>query len=272
MKAFYEEYRDDDETLVVMRNGFYLFPPHFHRNLEILIVNQGSYAVVHNGVSYSVQDGDLFFCGSYDLHSFGTPEGKEQDDCCVIIPARLTSSFNERNKGLRPVSPVIHDPVLCKELLLIADRWMDKEKNPDSVRGAAAALQLSLIEGKLDLRPGKEKDETQLIRMILSYLSAHFREDISLPYLAKKFGYTEAHVSRVFHRYTETGLPRYINRLRLNYVDTCRKNDPDADLTRVIFDAGFKSIPTYYRAKAQDVPLATHTRNGSDSPSGNKLG
>ena len=259
MKAFYEEYRDDDENLIVMRNGFYLFPPHFHRNIEILIVNKGAYTVVHNGVSYSVENGDLFFCGSYDLHSFGTPEGKEQDDCCMIIPARLTSAFNERNKGLRPVSPVIREPALCAELLSIADRWMDKEKNPDSVRGAAANLLLSLIEQKLDLRPGKEKDETQLIRMILSYLSAHFREDISLPYLAKKFGYTEAHVSRVFHRYTETGLPRYINRLRLNYVDTCKKNDPHADLTRVIFDAGFKSIPTYYRAKAQDAPIATHT-------------
>ena len=241
MKAFYEEYRDDDENLIVMRNGFYLFPPHFHRNIEILIVNKGAYTVVHNGVSYSVENGDLFFCGSYDLHSFGTPEGKEQDDCCMIIPARLTSAFNERNKGLRPVSPVIREPALCAELLNIADRWMDKEKNPDSVC------------------PGKEKDETQLIRKILTYLSANFREDISLPFLAKKFGYTEAHVSRVFHRYTETGLPRYLNRLRLNYVETCKKNDPNADLTRVIFDAGFKSIPTYYRAKAQDTPIATHT-------------
>lgn len=263
MKAFYEEYRDDDENLDVRRNGFYLFPPHFHRNIEILIVNQGAYTVVHNGVSYSVKDGDIFFCGSYDLHSYGTPEGKEQDDCCVIIPARLTSSFNERNKGLRPVSPVIREPALCAELLNIADRWMDKEKNPDAVRGAAANLLLSLIEQKLELRPGKEKDETQLIRKILTYLSANFREDISLPFLAKKFGYTEAHVSRVFHRYTETGLPRYLNRLRLNYVETCKKNDPNADLTRVIFDAGFKSIPTYYRAKAQDAPLSTHTRNGS---------
>lgn len=263
MKAFYEEYRDDDENLDVRRNGFYLFPPHFHRNIEILIVNQGAYTVVHNGVSYSVKDGDIFFCGSYDLHSYGTPEGKEQDDCCVIIPARLTSAFNERNKGLRPVSPVIREPALCAELLNIADRWMVKEKNPDAVRGAAANLLLSLIEQKLELRPGKEKDETQLIRKILTYLSANFREDISLPFLAKKFGYTEAHVSRVFHRYTETGLPRYLNRLRLNYVETCKKNDPHADLTRVIFDAGFKSIPTYYRAKAQDAPLSTHTRNSS---------
>ena len=118
---------------------------------------------------------------------------------------------------------------------------------------------LALIESRLQMVPDKEKDETQLIRMLLSYLSECFREEISLPLLARKFGYTEAHLSRVFHRYTNTGLPRYLNRLRLNYVENRKKNDPDADLTQVIFDAGFRSIPTYYRAKAQnDEPLAAH--------------
>ena len=258
MEAFYEEYRDDDENLSVMRSCSYFFPPHFHRTLEILIVNKGSHTVVLNGVPYAVKDGDIFFCGSYDLHSYGVSNCAEQDDCIVIVPARLTSAFNERHKGLRPASPVIHEPELCRELLSIADRWMS-EGNANAVRGAATELFLSLIEEKLPMAPGKEKDETQLIRMILSYLSSHFREDVTLPYLAKKFGYTEAHVSRVFHRYTNTGLPRYLNRLRLNYVEDRRKNDPAADLTQVIFESGFKSIPTYYRAKTQIEPLATRT-------------
>ena len=104
---------------------------------------------------------------------------------------------------------------------------------------------------------GKERDETQLIRAVLSYLSEHFREDVSLPVIARKFGYAQAYVSRVFHRYTNTGLPRYVNRLRLNYIETRRRNDPSASLTDLIFDAGFKSIPTYYRARSQDTPIVT---------------
>lgn len=258
MQGFYEEYRDDNENFSVSRNGHYSYPPHFHRSLEILIVNKGAHSVVHNGVPYAVQNGDLFFCSSYDLHSYGVSACGEQDDCVLIVPARYTSSFNERNNGYRPSTPLLHDPALCRELLQIADRWMGSEKNA-GVRGAATELALALIESRLQMVPDKEKDETQLIRMLLSYLSEHFREEISLPLLARKFGYTEAHLSRVFHRYTNTGLPRYLNRLRLNYVENRKKNDPDADLTQVIFDAGFRSIPTYYRAKAQnDGPLAAH--------------
>lgn len=78
MKAFYEEYRDDDENLIVMRNGFYLFPPHFHRNIEILIVNKGAYTVVHNGVSYSVETAISSFAAATICTLSARPKAKSR--------------------------------------------------------------------------------------------------------------------------------------------------------------------------------------------------
>lgn len=259
MDTFYEEYRDRNDHIELRRNGNYVFPAHFHRNLEILAVVEGKHRVMLNGKTYDVAAGDVFFCASFDLHSFEETKRERQNDCLVIVPARLTTRFNERNKGMRPACPVVHDEKLCRELIRIADEWMTNEQGNDSVRDAATELFLALIETRLVLSPGKEKDETQLIRGILTYLSEHFREDVSLPKIAKKFGYAQAHISRVFHRYTDTGLPRYVNKLRLHYVESAMRSSPDADLTNVIFDAGFKSIPTYYRAKAQYRPISTHT-------------
>ena len=257
MKTFYEEYRDEIELLEVRRNGNYVFPAHFHRNLEILAVAGGTHRVTLNGKAYDVSSGDVFFCGSFDVHSFEDSNPEKQDDCLIIIPAQITARFNERHKGMRPARPVVHDKKLCDELLHIADEWMTNETS-DNVRIAAAELFLSLLETRLEILPGKEKDETQLIRKILTYLSERFREEVSLPQIARKFGYTEAHISRTFHRYTDTGLPRYVNGLRLNYVESVMRSSPDADLTQAIFDAGFKSLPTYYRAKAQNQSIATH--------------
>ena len=262
MKTFYEEYRDKDELLDIRRNGSYAYPAHFHRNLEILAVHSGKHRVMLNGKAYDVNAGDVFFCGSFDLHSYQETEQYKQDDCLIIVPARITVRFNERNKGSRPAHPVVHDEKLCCELLDIADKWILNSQENENVRFAAAELFLSLIETHLDLIPDKEKDETQLIREILSYLSEHFREDVSLPKIARTFGYAEAHISRVFHRYLNIGLPRYVNRLRLNYAESVMQNSPAADLTRVIFDAGFKSLPTYYRAKAQNQPIDTHIAPG----------
>ncbi|MGN1061544.1 MAG: AraC family ligand binding domain-containing protein [Candidatus Scatosoma sp.] len=256
MKTFYEEYRDEDEHLEIRRNGNYIFPAHFHRNLEILAVQEGMHRVTLNGKAYEAGAGDVFFCGSFNLHSFEETKQERRNDCLIIVPTRITARFNERNKGMRPACPVVHDTELCREIIQIADRWMIKGKNCENVRAAATELFLSLIETRLNMVPGKEKDETQLIREILSYLSEHFREDVSLPKIARRFGYAEAHISRVFHRYVTTGLPRYVNRLRLHCVESEMRNSPEADLTRAIFDAGFKSVPTYYRAKAQNQSVA----------------
>ena len=259
METFYEKFRDENEQLEIQRNSNYVFPAHFHRNLEILAVVEGKHRVMLNGKTYDVAAGDVFFCASFDLHSYEETRKEQQNDCLLIVPARITARFNERHKGMRPACPVVHDENLCRDLIQIADKWMLNQNAEQSVRDAAAELFLSLIETRLVMSPGKEKDETQLIRDVLSYISEHFREDVSLPKIAKKFGYAQAHISRVFHRYTDTGLPRYVNGLRLNYVESALLNSPDANLTRLIFDAGFKSLPTYYRAKAQYRPISTHT-------------
>ena len=179
MNILYEEFRDGIEALDVRRNEKYVYPPHFHRNIEILISLEGSRSVVHNGVPYHVGNGDIFFCGSYDLHSYGADTEGKKNDCLVIVPAARTARFNERNRGLKPASPLIHDETLCARLLEIADRFMADKNQSESVRGAACELLLALIGERLDFVQGKERDETQLIRAVLSYLSEHFRRRIS---------------------------------------------------------------------------------------------
>ena len=67
METFYEKFRDENEILEIRRNGNYVFPAHFHCNLEILAVQDGSHRVMLNGKTYAVAAGDVFFCASFDL-------------------------------------------------------------------------------------------------------------------------------------------------------------------------------------------------------------
>lgn len=251
MKAFFEKGRDGDERLEVRKNEDYFFPPHFHNNIEILVCAEAPQSVIYNGTNYRLSAGDTLFCDSYALHAYDRAI-TQNNNTLLIVPARFTAKFNERNKGMKPREPIISDRDLCARLSDIADKYMLHESN-ENVRCAACELFLALLESRLTFVPHKDKNETQLIRALLSYLAEHFREDVSLPRLAKDFGYAEAHISRVFHRYTNTGIPAYLNRLRLTDVETRQKNEPSADLTQLIFDSGFKSVPTYYRAKAQNA-------------------
>jgi methylphosphotriester-DNA--protein-cysteine methyltransferase len=83
----------------------------------------------------------------------------------------------------------------------------------------------------------------------LFYINQNFKEEINLKILAKQFGYTAEHISRVFNHYLNVSLPEYINGLRLDYVENAIKEGSKENITSLLFSAGFKSIQTYYRAK-----------------------
>lgn len=258
MDAFYEKDREENENLHCLRGGNHLYPPHFHSNIEIFVCFDGSQSVVYNGTPYELRAGDVFFCDSYAPHTYKTTPQKKQGDLLVVIPARCTFRFNERNEGMKPRVPVVHDPLLCERLSQLSALYFEQEQSA-VVRDAACELFLALVETRLEFVANKEHNETQLIRNVLTYLAAHFKEDVSLRRIAKTFGYADAHVSRVFHRYTNTGIPRYVNRLRLNYVEQRKKAQPTANLSQLVFDAGFKSLPTYYRVKEQNEKINTQS-------------
>ncbi|MBQ8308818.1 MAG: helix-turn-helix transcriptional regulator [Clostridia bacterium] len=89
------------------------------------------------------------------------------------------------------------------------------------------------------------------IRSILAYIQQNYRAEISRKSIARALGYTEAHISRVFHRYLGVGLAEYINGLRLAYVKKLRANGDTRTTIELIYEAGFNSQQTYYRVKGK---------------------
>ena len=65
----------------------------------------------------------------------------------------------------------------------------------------------------------------------------------------RKF-YSTEHVSRVFHKYLRVGLPKFINDLRLDYIENELMLSDKKKITDLIFEAGFKSVQSYYRSKS----------------------
>ena len=55
--------------------------------------------------------------------------------------------------------------------------------------------------------------------------------------MAKALGYTEAHISRTFHRYLGIGIPEYLNGLRLEYIAKQLENGSDQTIENLIYKA-----------------------------------
>ena len=245
----YFELQQDNNNLVKFASGpdFYI-APHFHQKMEIFILIEGNYRVARNGQNYDLQSGDIIVFDCYDIHSY--EHKKEQVKAiAIIIPPRVAQEFFSRKGGRKIKNPVISDLQLAKRLYQLVFDFAKPKDNCEQIKECAGALVLYLLEQRLEFIENQSKDETALAKNLLMFIDENFKEDISLSSLSKIFSYSPEHLSRVFNRYIKTSLPKYINQLRLDYVETQLLKSPKQNVTSLLFSAGFKSIQTYYRTK-----------------------
>lgn len=247
MKAFYEKQREEAEELAVQRNRYHIFPAHFHLNLEVLLLRKGSYTICLGDKRQEVGAGSVVVFDSYEIHAYEEcvlPE--ERDSCVVIFPYRYLRKFNEWRKNFKIAEPILCDGALCDELLEIADKYLT---GGEEIKEAAADLFLARLYERLTFAENKARDEGALVRQILSFIQENFQDDVSRKTLAHALGYTEAHISRVFHRYIGKSISEYVNGLRLAYVERLRAAGDRRTTLDLLYEAGFKSQQTYYRVQ-----------------------
>ena len=118
MRSFYEKRRDDEACLVIQRNAENTFPAHFHNNLEICLIKNGSYEIGVNDKRYRVENGGVIVIDSFDIHSYEElPFRGERDTCVVIIPYCYLDRFHAAKRGMRIAEPLIKDVDFCDKLL-----------------------------------------------------------------------------------------------------------------------------------------------------------
>ncbi len=251
MKAFLEPRAGDRDYVMISRNGRYLYAPHFHYNIEVLIVKRGKHTITCNGKQYVVQSGDIALFDCYDIHSYDADFGGEnKDDCVVILPLDYATRYVQEKNDRTLTSPIVHNPKLAEGLLELIDRGLSKSLHEKSLLSAYTQLFFALLFPYLQFAPKREKDAANtLIHQILFYVNHHFTSPLTLSSIAKDLGYTEAHLSRTFHRYLRIGIPEFINNMRLAAVQRQLRHNPNKKLVDVVKECGFQSMQTYYRVK-----------------------
>ncbi len=250
MQAFYELERENSEWLSLLRNGNYIFSPHFHVNIEIFIIKKGKYEIFYNGKNYILENNSIAFFDNYTFHGYNVDyvnKDSEKDDCVIIIPRKYLAHFNEFRKKNKLADFIVKDEHLVDDLLQIVDGILINNKD-ENVEQSCVDLILSLIEQKLNYSDKYEDSDTLLLRKMLEYIENNFRGDVSLKIIAKQLGYSTEHLSRTFHGYFNMSISSYVNTLRLDYVEKVAKSK-GKKISEVIYESGFNSLQTYYRFK-----------------------
>ena len=253
-KTFYEQHRDAG-NIMAMKTKSVVYPVHFHMSPELFILKKGSCTVLSNGKTYNMTDGCVAFFSPYDTHAYLT-EDLPQDDppnIIVVIPPFFWNACTTLSNNDSPVKAVVHDPELCDNLARIVSEYFLKSNIPQNVLQASINLLFAYIANAFVFEQRKKSCEQTLIQSMLSYISDHYREKISLQSISSAIGYTPAYLSRVFNAYFGMSVSDHINKLRLNYIEEMRKLNPNAKTINLIYDSGFGGIQTYYRNKAKNT-------------------
>lgn len=250
MKVFYEKSRDDKPYIILAKNRYALSLPHFHGVFEIFVVRKGNYLCSCNGKTFPICDNTVAVFDHYDFHyCFEDKNAGNSFQYVMTIPPKYLTKFNELRKGKQFASNVIQDETLCENIISILDSYVLTEERPYETE-AVIDLIFSQLYYKLEFVDEKQRlNDFDLIRKILIYIENNFKENISRQSIAKALGYTESHISRIFHQYIGHSIPHHVNSLRLDYIERAKKNDKKANITSLILESGFKSVQSYYRNK-----------------------
>lgn len=248
MKAYYEHERESNLKFDIV-SPCCIIGAHFHSNLEVFLVKKGKYQITKNGVTKIISSGEIAVFDSYDVHSYDKRLEKECEDYVLLIPYRYLERINTFRQNKHIKSFIISNKELFDQLYQIMNDWM-KGQTDDKITHGASELFLSVLIDYLEF-DNVLFTEGVTIRKILNYIHQNFNNCITATEVAKNLGYSNAYVSRIFHKYLKESMPKYLNDMRLKYVENEIKKSNGKKISQIIFDAGFKSVQSYYRNKAR---------------------
>ncbi len=233
----------------------YYRPLHLHKELEVILVLQGTGEVTGEHSRLSVSTGDILLFESGEAHELnGGEEGLR------LLAIQISRNFCKR---YCPQLRNIHFQQSCIDHTYPPETRSSLRET--MLRAFASFLDRSLADTffcmsyvnqifaqLLTLIPYEILDQPDLaeltrrkerIRRILLYLEEHFREPVRLGDLAKMEHISETHISHFFRDQLHITFQEYLSRLRveaaMNMLTTT-----DLSLTNIAYECGF-SDPKY---------------------------
>lgn len=240
MNFYYEK---DRSSYYINANEPLEYPAHFHKNIELIYINNGTARAIANGDEYNLTAGDFFIAFPEVVHSY--------DNCnnisstVIIVSASHFPEYSSIFENKYPLSPVIRNAPPETEVLLsylVANK--NKYDSP-TIRGFLLSILGTLLSQMQFVKSGNSSHVS--LQEILHYCKQNYQTDISIEKLSKDLRISKSYISHTFSNKVKMSFRTYINLLRLyeavNLLENTSKN-----ITEIASEAGFESIRTFNRA------------------------
>ena len=255
MEFFYESDADNREFIFFKKKLNIGANTHFHAAVELLFVQEGEFSIIVDGKEKIMRANDACFVDSFLLHQY---EWGEKGIAFVAIGS--TETFKDIFATLGGTPPTFFkfdNFALLDTLQRLSTQKYKDETTRYMVFCSALRILLSEISQKVPYSIVEQGKDTRLVSKVLQYAEENITSDLSLQAIAKHFGYSHEHLSRILHMHLFENWKVYVNRLRARRVHMLlQRATNETSILQLAFDCGFGSSKTFYRAYKKEFGTA----------------
>ncbi|MBR3334136.1 MAG: helix-turn-helix transcriptional regulator [Clostridia bacterium] len=249
MNSFYEE---RSEGLFIGRMTHYPVPMHVHAMAEIVVVINGFLDLTIDETQYRLCPGDAAVTFPLVPHSFDNLS-EDSKGVIAIFPPDVIPEYAGTFHGLQPENPVLPAEKSSLDQRFAVDRLaiLNMDENLPMCIAYLHVL-LACVLHSLTYRPVYDYSERGLGHRIITYISEHAFEEITLETASHALGISASHLSHFFSERLHTNFRRFINAIRIEKARLLMR-DPNLTLTEICDACGYTNMRTFRRAFQQEI-------------------
>jgi AraC-like DNA-binding protein len=187
------------------------------------------------------------------------PEGVPLRDHCIIFNRNPIDASSAMIPELRELKPMLDRAAQGVEFFGISDKaheYFTRLKSSQNVARLAVFFELlSLLSHCSDYRVlsnawahGADDDDKAMAQIdsIVSFISEHYPEPLTMAEVAKRFQLSESHFSRIFRRGTGNTFTDFLIRVRISRACQLLMQSEE-NISTICYDVGFNNVANFNR-------------------------
>lgn len=233
------------------------FPLHWHDRMELIYIRKGRMYITHGAETMEVGSGDLVVFTPKIFHAGYTREETTEYDV-LIFDIRMFYNETEPGRNLLPAifeGKAIFQPVTSHQEIVDCFRQTWETADPETLHTTAGIYKLLSLLYQNSFLKFQNQSINADIRTIMDYMEENATQEIDVPLLCEKFGYTPAYLCRKFKKVT--GLPpmSYLRLYRLELAQEKLKSTTST-INDVAAKCGFMDANYFARCFKQHYGLS----------------
>lgn len=228
----------------------YHVPLHLHEYSELFYCKSGSGSVVIHGKRMQLQEGELIWLPPNYVHQY---DFDDAEVICTVFSNDLIPLFFK----------TLGERYFCVCAVPMGELSEMVECLPTLSKGNLLQVvgYLNLICARVMERADFEESRPTdgvLYQRVISYLSEHYMENLTLTQVAKEFGYNVKYLSHALHDLTGIHFRRLLNFYRINRAKQLLETKRNMNIATVASESGFGALNTFNREFKSVVGMTPH--------------